>query len=133
MLLANAGIWSKRIAARAATVKKVLIANRGEVAIRVARAVAESGLACVAVFAEDDGYALHRRTADEARPLRGRGPRAYLDMDQLLEIAAETSCDAVHPGYGFLSESSTFAALCAEAGLTFIGPAPATLQRFGDK
>jgi acetyl/propionyl-CoA carboxylase alpha subunit/acetyl-CoA carboxylase carboxyltransferase component len=114
-------------------VKKVLIANRGEVAIRIARAVAEAGLASVAVFAEDDAPALHRRAADEARPLRGHGPRAYLDIDQLLEIAAATACDAVHPGYGFLSESAEFAARCAEAGLTFIGPSPATLQRFGDK
>jgi acetyl/propionyl-CoA carboxylase alpha subunit/acetyl-CoA carboxylase carboxyltransferase component len=114
-------------------VKKILIANRGEVAIRIARAVAESGRLSVAVFAEDDALALHRQAADEARPLHGRGARAYLDMDQLLGIAIATNCDAVHPGYGFLSESAAFAARCAEAGLTFIGPAPATLQRFGDK
>jgi acetyl/propionyl-CoA carboxylase alpha subunit/acetyl-CoA carboxylase carboxyltransferase component len=114
-------------------VKKVLIANRGEVAIRIARAVAERGLTSVAVFAEDDELALHRQSADEARPLRGRGPSAYLDLDQLLEIAASANCDAVHPGYGFLSESAPFAARCVEAGLTFIGPSPATLTRFGDK
>ena len=113
--------------------KKVLIANRGEVAIRIARAVAECGLASVAVFAEDDEPALHRQSADEARPLNGRGPGAYLDMDQLLEIAATANCDAVHPGYGFLSESAPFAARCIEAGLTFVGPSPATLARFGDK
>jgi acetyl/propionyl-CoA carboxylase alpha subunit/acetyl-CoA carboxylase carboxyltransferase component len=114
-------------------VKKVLIANRGEVAIRIARAVAECGLTSVAVFAEDDELALHRQSADEARPLHGRGPSAYLDMDQLLQIAAGADCDAVHPGYGFLSESAPFAARCVEAGLTFIGPSPATLARFGDK
>ena len=113
--------------------KKVLIANRGEVAIRIARAVAESGRRSVAVFAEDDALALHRQAADEACALQGRGPRAYLDIDQLLEIAAATNCDAVHPGYGFLSESAAFAARCGEAGLTFIGPSPATLKRFGDK
>ncbi len=113
--------------------KKVLIANRGEVAIRIARAVAECRLSSVAVFAEDDELALHRRAADEARPLRGRGPGAYLDIDQLLGIAAAAHCDAVHPGYGFLSESAAFATRCAEAGLTFIGPSPATLGRFGDK
>src|SRR5580658_495644 len=108
-------------------VQKILIANRGEVAIRIARAVAERGLISIAVFAEDDHQALHRQRADEARPLHGRGPGAYLDMDQLLRIAAAANCDAVHPGYGFLSESAAFAARCAEAGLIFIGPSPATL------
>jgi acetyl/propionyl-CoA carboxylase alpha subunit len=114
-------------------VKTVLIANRGEVAIRIARAVAEAGLQPVSVFAEDDASALHARIADAAYPLRGAGPRAYLDIDQLLEIAAAAVADAVHPGYGFLSESAAFARRSAEAGLTFVGPAPETLERFGDK
>jgi len=114
-------------------VKKVLIANRGEVAIRVARASAEAGLASVAVFAEDDADALHRRVADEAVALKGRGPRAYLDIEQVLGAARMTGADAVHPGYGFLSESAPFARACAAADLVFIGPAPETLERFGDK
>jgi acetyl/propionyl-CoA carboxylase alpha subunit/acetyl-CoA carboxylase carboxyltransferase component len=114
-------------------VKKVLIANRGEVAIRIARAAAEAGLASVGVYAEDDAAALHRRLVDEVMPLKGRGPRAYLDIDQLLGLAAAAGCHAVHPGYGFLSESAEFAQRCVGAGLVFIGPSPQTLERFGDK
>ncbi|HZZ86972.1 MAG TPA: carboxyl transferase domain-containing protein [Caulobacteraceae bacterium] len=113
--------------------KKLLIANRGEIAIRIARTAREMGIATVAVFAEDDAASLHIERADEAVPLRGQGAAAYLDMVQIVQGAKATGCDAVHPGYGFLSENPTFAQDCADAGLTFVGPAPATLALFGDK
>ncbi len=112
---------------------RLLVANRGEIAIRVARAAAELGIPTVGVFSEDDGACLHVRHVDVARPLRGRGPRAYLDVEQLLAVARETGCDAVHPGYGFLSERADFARRSGEAGLTFVGPRPETLALLGDK
>ena len=114
-------------------VSSVLIANRGEIAIRIARAAAELSLRSVAVFSEDDARSLHRLRADEARPLSGSGPPAYLDAEQLVAIALEAGCDAVHPGYGFLAESSRFAQACADAGLVFVGPTPEQLEAFGDK
>ena len=76
---------------------------------------------------------LHTQKADEAHPLRRRGPAAYLDADCIVSVAAETGCDAIHPGYGFLSENAAFARRCAEAGIAFVGPRPATLELFGDK
>jgi len=112
---------------------RLLIANRGEIAIRIARAAAECGLRTVAIFSEDDARSLHVRRADEARPLRGSGPSAYLDIAQVIAVAREAGCDAVHPGYGFLSENAGFARACAEAGLVFVGPPPAVLELFGDK
>ncbi|NYT23111.1 carbamoyl-phosphate synthase large subunit [Alcaligenaceae bacterium] len=115
------------------TFRKILIANRGEVAIRVARAAAGLGVPTVAVYADEDARGLHPRHADEAVALGGAGVRAYLDMNRLLEIAHGRGCDAVHPGYGFLSENAEFARRCIDAGLTFIGPAPDTLSLFGDK
>ena len=111
----------------------LLIANRGEIAIRVARAAGELGLRTVAVYAEDDARSLHVRRTDSAVALRGTGPAAYLDMAQLVATAREAGCGAIHPGYGFLSESAAFAAKCAEAGLTFVGPSVAALDAFGDK
>ena len=114
-------------------IHKLLVANRGEVAIRVMRAAALLGVRSVAVFSEDDAHSLHTRKADEARPLRGRGSAAYLDADHIVSIAAETGCDAVHPGYGFLSENAPFARRCAEAGVAFVGPRPEVLELFGDK
>ncbi|MBF7730163.1 carboxyl transferase domain-containing protein [Pseudomonas sp. N040] len=111
----------------------VLIANRGEIAIRIARACADLGCRTVAVFAEDDSASLHTRKADVAVPLRGRGVAAYLDMDQLIALALEQQCEAIHPGYGFLAESAEFARRCAASGLCFIGPSPEVLQLFGDK
>ena len=112
----------------------LLIANRGEIAIRVTRAAAELGIRTVAVFSEDDAQSLHTRKADEAHALRGSGPAAYLDGEQMVAIAKATGCDAIHPGYGFLSENAGFARLCAAAeGITFVGPDPETLELFGDK
>jgi acetyl/propionyl-CoA carboxylase alpha subunit len=114
-------------------IKKLLIANRGEIAIRVARTAAEMGIASVAIFSEDDALSLHTRMADEAVAIKGTGAAAYLDGAGIVAAARDTGCDAVHPGYGFLSENAAFAALCAESGLTFVGPSVETLALFGDK
>ena len=111
----------------------LLIANRGEIAIRIARAAAEHGLRTVTVHSEDDAAALHTRKSDETRALRGSGPAAYLDAEQIVAVAREAGCDAIHPGYGFLSESAAFARRCAAEGLVFVGPAPEVLDVFGDK
>ncbi len=111
----------------------LLVANRGEIAIRVIRAAAELGIKTVAVYSEDDASSLHVRKGDEARRLAGQGAAAYLDADQIVRAALEAGCDAVHPGYGFLSENASFARRCAEAGLTFVGPQPEVLDLFGDK
>ncbi|WP_447588987.1 carboxyl transferase domain-containing protein [Aquipseudomonas campi] len=111
----------------------LLIANRGEIAIRIARACADLDIRSVAVFAEDDDASLHTRKADLAVPLKGRGVPAYLDMDQLIAIAVAQGCDAIHPGYGFLAENAEFARRCATAGIRFVGPAPEVLELFGDK
>lgn len=111
----------------------VLVANRGEIAVRVLRAAAESGLRTVAVYAQDDATARHVQLADAAEPLGGTGPAAYLDVDAVLAAARRSGCELVHPGYGFLSEDAEFAARCAEAGLRFVGPSPEVLGLFGDK
>ena len=115
--------------------KKILVANRGEIAIRVLRAANEMGKATVAVFAEEDRLSLHRSKADESYRIgEGQGPvTAYLAVDDIIEVAEETGTDAIHPGYGFLSESPEFAEACAKAGIAFIGPRPETLRRLGDK
>ncbi|WP_284455083.1 carboxyl transferase domain-containing protein [Alloalcanivorax xenomutans] len=115
------------------TISRLLIANRGEVAVRIARAAADLNIATVAVYPEDDAASLHTRLADQAVALEGRGVAAYLDGEQLLRVAREHGCDAVHPGYGFLSESPTFAALCEQAGIIFVGPSSETLSLLGDK
>ena len=112
---------------------KLLIANRGEIAIRIARAAREMGIATVAVFSPDDQGSPHRTAADEAVGLPVSGPAAYLDMQRLVAIARETGCSLVHPGYGFLSENAAFASLCEGAGLNFVGASPAVLELFGDK
>ena len=114
-------------------VKKLLIANRGEIAVRIARTAAEMGISTVAVFSQDDAASLHTRKTDEAHGLTGSGPAAYLDIAQMVETARAYGCDAVHPGYGFLSENAAFARACAEAGITFVGPTSETLELFGDK
>jgi acetyl/propionyl-CoA carboxylase alpha subunit len=100
----------------------ILIANRGEIAIRIANACADLGIQSVGVFAEDDQASLHVRQVDEAVALPGRGVPAYLDGAQLIAVAREQGCEAIHPGYGFLAESAEFAEQCEEAGLTLIGP-----------
>ena len=113
--------------------QSLLVANRGEIAIRVMRAAAARGLRSVAVHSEDEAGALHARKADAAQPLRGSGAAAYLDIDGMLDAARAAGCDALHPGYGFLSENAEFARRCAAAGITFVGPSPAALELFGDK
>lgn len=102
----------------------LLIANRGEIAIRIARACADLGIRSVAVFAEDDAASLHVRKADVALPLAGRGVAAYLDMDRLVALALEQGCEAIHPGYGFLAENGEFARRCQRTGIHFVGPRP---------
>jgi acetyl/propionyl-CoA carboxylase alpha subunit/acetyl-CoA carboxylase carboxyltransferase component len=113
--------------------KKLLIANRGEIAIRIARAAADAGIATVAIHPSDDALSLHVRVADEAVEIPGRGARAYLDIEAVVKAAKSAGCDAVHPGYGFLSENAAFAKACADAAITFVGPKPAALELFGDK
>lgn len=113
--------------------KKLLIANRGEIAIRIARAAADLGIATVAVFSADDAASLHVRKADEAVALGRAGAAAYLDIDRIVAVAKEAGCDAIHPGYGFLSENALLARKALEAGITFVGPSPDALQLFGDK
>ncbi len=113
--------------------KRLLVANRGEIAIRIASAASDLGIATVSVFSEDDSRSLHVQRTDEAAPLNGNGPSAYLEIDRMIEVAQERGCDAVHPGYGFLAENASFARRCEDEGLSFVGPKPASLQLFGDK
>ncbi len=111
----------------------LLIANRGEIAIRIIRAAAEMGIRTVAIFPDDDAASLHTRKADEARRLNGAGAAAYLDGEQIIALARDAGCDAIHPGYGFLSENAGFARRCASEGITFVGPRAEMLELFGDK
>lgn len=114
-------------------IQKLLVANRGEIAIRIMRAAHDAGIASVAVYAEDEDMALHVRHADEFKALAGKGARAYLDADSLVRAALESGADAIHPGYGFLSENASFARKCRDAGLTFVGPGSEILEQFGNK
>ncbi|KIH76950.1 pyruvate carboxylase [Geoalkalibacter ferrihydriticus] len=115
--------------------KKIMAANRGEIAIRIFRACTELGIKTVAIYSEEDNISLHRYKADEAYPVgRGKGPiDAYLAIDEIIDLARKKEVDAIHPGYGFLSENAEFADACARAGITFIGPTPEIQRRLGDK
>ncbi|GEN33103.1 pyruvate carboxylase [Aneurinibacillus danicus] len=115
--------------------KKILVANRGEIAIRIFRACTELGIRTVAVYSEQDNVALHRFKADEAYLIgEGKGPiEAYLDIESIIEVAKRHDVDAIHPGYGFLSENEQFARRCEEEGITFIGPKSEHIAKFGDK
>jgi acetyl/propionyl-CoA carboxylase alpha subunit/acetyl-CoA carboxylase carboxyltransferase component len=113
--------------------KRLLIANRGEIAIRIARTCALLGVEAVAVHSADDAQAPHVAAASRAVALPGEGPAAYLAIPAVIAAAQAAGCDAVHPGYGFLSESAAFAQACADAGLRFVGPSPVMLALFGDK
>ena len=112
---------------------KLMIANRGEIAIRIARGAGELGITSVAIYAEDDAQSLHVELCDEAIALNGRGASAYLDVEAIVSQAVSAGCDAVHPGYGFLSENPSFAAAVEAAGMVFVGPTTQSLSVFGDK
>jgi pyruvate carboxylase len=113
--------------------KGVLVANRGEIAVRIIRAANDLNLRTVAVFSEDESASLHTKMADETYELNGRGVPAYLDMDGIIKAAKSTGCDGIHPGYGFLAENADFARRCMKEGIVFIGPKVENLELFGDK
>lgn len=114
-------------------IKKLLIANRGEIAVRVIQASRELGIKTVAVFSEPDKHSRHVHMADETYRLEGQPARVYLDGDQILTLAKNAGCDAVHPGYGFLSENADFARKCLQAGIKFVGPKPDVIHKMGSK
>ena len=117
------------------TIRSLLVANRSEIAIRVLRAASELGIRTVAIYSNEDRFALHRFKADESY-LVGAGKKpiqAYLDIDDIIRIAKEAEVDAIHPGYGFLSENPDFADACARAGIAFIGPQAGVMRQLGNK
>src|SRR5688572_14465900 len=118
----------------ARTFKKVLVANRGEIAVRVTRTLHEMGIRAVAIYSDVDRAALHVRAADEAYPV-GPAPasESYLRIEKVVDVAKRAGCDAVHPGYGFLSENPNFAEACEKAGITFIGPPASAMRQMGSK
>ncbi|OGT90334.1 MAG: acetyl-CoA carboxylase biotin carboxylase subunit [Gammaproteobacteria bacterium RIFOXYD12_FULL_61_37] len=113
--------------------QKILIANRGEIAVRIIRACAEMGIRSVAIYSDVDRYSLHVKKADEAYSLGSDPLAGYLNVNRIVNLAVSTGCDAVHPGYGFLSENPELAEACARRGITFIGPTPEVIRRMGDK
>ncbi|MCA1797636.1 MAG: pyruvate carboxylase, partial [Geobacteraceae bacterium] len=115
--------------------KKIMAANRGEIAIRIFRACTELGINTLAIYSEEDKVALHRYKADEAYMIgKGKGPiDAYLGIDEIIELARAKEVDAIHPGYGFLSENPEFAEACEDAGIAFIGPTADIQRRLGNK
>ncbi|RLU03636.1 MAG: carbamoyl-phosphate synthase large subunit [Ketobacter sp.] len=113
--------------------RRLLIANRGEIAVRIARTAGDLGIETVAVYSDDDRYSGHLNAADISCSLNGSGVAAYLDIDRIIAVAKQQRCDAIHPGYGFLSENSAFASRCAEEGILFIGPSADNIALFGDK
>src|SRR5882757_7499702 len=117
------------------SIRRLLVANRSEIAIRIFRAASEMGIRTFAVYAEQDKLSLHRFKADEAYRIgRGKGPiEAYLSIDEVIRVAKEHRIDAIHPGYGFLSESPEFANACTQAGIAFIGPSEHTMRTLGNK
>ncbi len=114
-------------------IRKILIANRGEIAVRIVRACAELGITSVAIYTEADRHALHVKKADEAYHIGPDSIAGYLNIHRIVNLAVATGCDAIHPGYGFLSENPDFARVCAERGITFIGPSSEVIARMGDK
>ena len=113
--------------------KRLLIANRGEIALRVSSTARDMGIACIAIYPEDDALSLHVLQADKSYKLSGTGAQAYLDIEEIIAAAVQTQADAIHPGYGFLSESVAFAEACSEANITLIGPTIDQLAQFGNK
>jgi pyruvate carboxylase subunit A len=114
-------------------IKKILVANRGEIAVRIVRACAEMGIKSVAIYADADRHALHVKKADEAYNIGPDPVGGYLNAHRIVNLAVATGCDALHPGYGFLSENPQLAEICAKRGITFIGPSPAAIRSMGDK
>ena len=112
---------------------KLLIANRGEIAVRIHRTAREMGIATVGVHPADDRESLHVQAVDESAELDGTGAAAYLDIEQIVGVARDRGCEAIHPGYGFLAENAYFAEACEAAGIVFVGPSPGVLRLFGDK